>query len=370
MTDQKQTPVRYGLIGAGSFGQFCLQQYEQLDEVRAVAVADVNPDTARFAADTLGIEAAESADALLARDDIDLVHIATPPFTHRELAMKALQAGKHVLCEKPLATSEGDAEQMIAAARERGLVLSVNLIMRHDPLCEAVRQIVREGLLGEPLHGFFENYAKDEPLLPDHWFWKPELSGGIFIEHGVHFFDLVSWWLGPGEIACAQEVHRPGAEFIEQVHATVRYPRGVLMNFYHGFTQPTRMDRQEMRLVFERGMLRLFEWVPTEIELDFLADADTLARIRELLPGNELVSERLYEHKEREVMGRHKQFTADGRYLLRAGTGMTKPELYGHVLRSLLADQIAAIRNPAHERRITEENGYTSLQTAVRAQEM
>jgi predicted dehydrogenase len=350
-----------------------VEQYRSLESIACVAVADVNADAARAAADALGLEACASVDELLGRDDIYLVHIATPPTTHAELVTRVLEAGKHVLCEKPLATELKDAKAMIALAEKKRCTLSVNLIMRYNPLAEAVRSIVRTKLLGEPLHGFFENYAKDEPLGPDHWFWKRELSGGIFIEHGVHFFDLFQWWLGSrddaGKVEAAQQVQRPGAagELIEQVQATVRYKESVLVNFYHGFTQAERMDRQEMRIVFERGTLRLFEWVPTRLEIDALCDGSTVEALQHVLPEPQCRRVAEYHGPDKKVYSRHKHYEVDGRYEITSGVGMDKPALYGHVLRGLLDDQIQAIHDPDHKRRITEANGYTSLAIATEA---
>ncbi|MFA9477846.1 Gfo/Idh/MocA family protein [Phycisphaerales bacterium AB-hyl4] len=362
--------IGYGLIGAGSFGQFACTKYQELDAVRPIALADENREAADRAAASLGIEASESVDALLARDDIDLVHIATPPFTHRELVTRALEAGKHVLCEKPLATSLADAEMMIDLAESKGRILSVNLIMRYDPLCETMKRIIESKLLGEPVHGFFENYAKDEPLPPEHWFWKQNLSGGIFIEHGVHFFDLFQWWLGEPEIVAAQQIKRGGADLIEQVQATARYGEGVLVNFYHGFTQATRMDRQEMRLVFERGAISLDEWVPTSMTIDCIATRDQVDAMAAMLPDCQIENVASYTGEDRKVTSRHKSYEVDGHYRLYGTTGMTKDELYGHVLQQLLLDQIQAINDSSHQRRVSERNGYGSLHAAVTAEQL
>ena len=83
---------------------------------------------------------------------------------------------------------------------------------------------------------FLENYASDEKLVPEHWFWNPAQSGGIFIEHGVHFFDMFEGWLGIGRLVNAFDIQRPGVEgtIIDRVQATVMYPQGPV-NFYHGF---------------------------------------------------------------------------------------------------------------------------------------
>jgi len=360
----------YALVGCGAFGRFCLDAYAALEGLAVRGVCDRDPDRAAAAAVTAGIDAVDF-DALLAADDVHLVHLATPPATHVELARRALEAGKHVLCEKPLATDLAGARAMADLARERGLVLVANLVMRYDPLCEAVRRILAEGILGAPLYARFENCAKDEDLPPDHWFWDPARSGGIFVEHGVHFFDLFAAWFGPGEVTAADRVIRPGVEALEeQVRCTVRYAGGCVADLYHGFTQADRMDRQEFRIVCERGDLRLEEWVPTRLFIDALLAVPELARLKELLPGARCKAVARYAGDERRVYSRHRAYEVDGRYRLAVDAGMDKGALYAHVLRALLADQLAAMVDPGHERRVAEENGVASLAMALRAREL
>ena len=302
---------------------------------------------------------------------MQIIHIATPPSTHCELAMAALDAGKHVLCEKPLATNLADARRMIDAARTARRFRAVNLIMRYDPLNQAVARILKAGLLGAPLHAFFENYAGDTPLGPGHWFWKPEISGGILIEHGVHFFDLFRMWFGPGQVVAAQQSERPeSGGIIDQVHCTVRYGSVLLANFYHGFHQSSRMEAQEARIVCERGTIRLFEWVPTRIEIDLLANYAELDAVRSIVPHAEVEEVARYEGGERDILARHNSFPADGRFCIRGSTGMSKQELYGRVVRELLEDQIRSIDDPQHQRLVSEENGLTSLEIAVEADEL
>ena len=158
------------------------------------------------------------------------------------------------------------ADRLIAVARKHDRVLVANLMQRYNPLFDAVNRLIQSQTLGDLLHGYFENYASDENLPPEHWFWDRTQSGGIFIEHGVHFFDLFAGWLGAGTVVAAERSIRPGSSppIEEQVQCTVRYGPTALVNFYHGFHQTGRMDRQEMRLVFERGDVTLYDWVPTQ----------------------------------------------------------------------------------------------------------
>jgi predicted dehydrogenase len=356
--------IRLGVIGCGGFGLFALQHFSQVPGVQPVAIAGTHRDAARAAAHRFGIPDLEEIETLVRRDDVDLVYIATPPFLHHEQALAALTHGKHVLCEKPLAVTLEQADALIAAARDRGLLLATNLMQRYNPLFDAVRSLIDQQVLGEVLHGYFENYAADEGLRPEHWFWDPAKSGGIFIEHGVHFFDLFAGWLGPGKVVAAQVATRPGSGFEDQVQCSVRYGEQVLVNFYHGFHQAGRMDRQELRLVFERGDILLEEWIPTRFRIHAIVDEAQTRTLCELFPGARLDVSVVYAGKDRHCRGRGHEYDVYQQIEL---TGGHEPKMhrYGDLLQALLRDQIAWIENHAHQRRITDQNGRDSLALAV-----
>jgi predicted dehydrogenase len=90
-----------GLLGCGSFGRFCLREFAAMPGLRAAAVADSIPEAALKAGEEFAVPVCADIHELAAREDVQIIHIATPPSTHRELAIAALDAGKHVLCEKP-----------------------------------------------------------------------------------------------------------------------------------------------------------------------------------------------------------------------------------------------------------------------------
>ena len=359
--------VRLAVIGCGGFGLFALQHFAQVGGVKLVGMAGTHRPAALAAARRFGIPEVEDVGALLRRDDVDLVYVATPPFLHHPQVLMALEAGKHVICEKPLALTVAQADEMIAAARRNGRLLVANLMQRYNPIFDAVRQLVRSQILGDFLHGTFENYASDENLPADHWFWDRSLSGGLFVEHGVHFFDLFAGWLGPGRAEAAQCRVRPGTPIEEQAQCTVRYGDTGLVNFYHGFHQPGRMDRQEMRLLFERGDVTLFEWVPTRVRVHALADEKGTRDLCDLFPGARLDVTATYSGRDRSCRGRHKTLDVYQMFELTYGEGRLKTHVYGDLLRALLADQLAWLRDPTHQRRVTEENGRDSLAVAREA---
>ena len=364
-----QGEIRLAVIGCGGFGLYALQQFAQVPGVKLAGMAGTHRDAALAAARRFGIPEIESVDKLLARKEVDLVYIATPPFLHYPQAFAALEAGKHVICEKPLAMTVEQADTLIAVARKNDRVLVANLMQRYNPLYEAVKRVIQSQTLGDLLHGYFENYASDENLPPEHWFWDRSRSGGIFIEHGVHFFDLFSGWLGPGTVVAAERSIRPGSSppIEEQVQCTLRYGPTALVNFYHGFTQAGRMDRQELRLVFERGDVTLYDWVPTRARIHAIADEAGTRALCELFPGARIDVSAAYSGKDRACQGRHKVLDTYQMIELSWGDGTNKSHRYGELLRAILSDQMAWICDRSHRRRITEQNGRDSLAVACAA---
>ncbi len=359
--------LRIGAIGAGGFGLFALQQFLQAPGVSLAAIAGTHREAALAMARRFGVQDLIEVDALLTSPDIDLVYIATPPFLHFPQARAALLAGKHVICEKPLAMTLAQADELLAIAKDRDLLCIANLMQRYNPLFESARALVESRVLGECLHGWFENYASDEGLGPDHWFWDPTKSGGIFIEHAVHFFDLFEGWLGQGNVVAAQRILRPGSDIEEQVQCTVRYGSGPLVNFYHGFTQPSRLDRQEFRLLFEHGELTLEEWVPVRASIRAVVNEEQTRTLLELFPGSRLDVLKTYGGRDRAARGRFKDIDVYQQIdLTHAPTG-DKMRRYCELLRALFDDQLAWIRDRSHVRKITERNGRDSVAMAETA---
>ena len=380
--------LRVGLVGCGAFARFSLAQYRQLPGVTIAAVADIDATAAARAAHELGAEA-HTPDAVLTAADLDLVYIATPPALHFRQAKQALETGKHVLVEKPLATTVADARELDSLSTRQGRVCVANLVERYNPLADCVKRVIEGGLLGDLLHGLFVNEAADEGLAPSHWFWNRETSGGIFVEHGVHFFDLVAYWLGEGHVvSAARSLREPSAAdgaVEEEVMCTCRYPRpragaagavactrhtGLLFHFEHGFHQASRMDRQEMRLIFERGELRLFDWVPTHGLVRALLDEAATEALAGLLPNAAIHRVESYEGQARQARGRFKPFLASGLVEIRFTTGLDKLGIYAQVVRDLAADQLAWIRDPSHARRLTEADSVASVAMACAADRM
>ncbi len=362
--------IGLGLIGCGAFGEFCLHAYNRLPEVRIAAVADANFDAARRLAKQFDCPAYRSMDDLSGDPGVDLVHVATPPSSHHELVMTALRNGRHVLCEKPLAMTLEQADEMLAAAREEDLICPVNFVLRYNAVTDAVHRVLRTGALGKVLAGRLTNCAKDTPLPPNHWFWDKTICGGIFIEHGVHFYDMYSYWCGPGRVIAAHAETREGTQQEDRVLSVVRHDAGALVSHYHGFDQIIPMDRADHRLVCEMGDIAVYGWIPLSLLLDVAVDDEGADCLREALPEATIETLQTFPGTSGHLRGRGVMRNVTKRLLFTWTPKENKEEVYSDSLRALLSDQIAYIRNPALPRRITEQAGYEALALAVAAAEM
>ena len=356
-----------GIVGAGSFAAFASKAFLKVEGIKIIAVADTNEVAGKQLGNELNAGFYPVYQELLKNNKIDLVYIATPPSLHFQMSQEALHAGKHVICEKPAALKTSEAESLRALAKELKLLYVVNLMQRYNPLYTVVKKIVAEKLLGNFLHGFFENYASDENLNEGHWFWDDAKSGGIFIEHGVHFFDMFSGWLGKGKVVSAFQLHRENTSTIiyDRVQATVLYDKG-LVNFYHAFDQPKILDRQEIRLQFERGDISLYEWVPVKMKIHGLFEKGILKTLQDIIGPSSIV-----EHdtgkSEKIVKGKFAEIVFDNHITLECGSNSEKQNRYQQMLTAMLNDQWSWIRDDRHKRIINEDNAVESTRMAEEA---
>ena len=364
-------PVRIGLIGPRGFGAFCTGAYHAAHAAHAAHVARVVAFAGRDAANLTALAAQYSVPRtytdwreMLLDPDVEVVHIVTPPDLHAEMAVAALNAGKHVFVEKPLATTEEDAQAILDAARRAGRVAGINYVMRYDPLYRAVQAIARAGWLGPLTHVGFENYASDEGLGDDHWFWDPIASGGIFVEHGVHFFDIVGAIVGvPARDVLGRTWTRgDGTGKEDRVQALVTYENGVEAGFYHAFNRPGALERQTAHFAFGRGHVTLGGWIPTTLDLTAIVDDAGRAGLETILPLETVGG----DDTPPTVRGNGKSYAVTARVRARQHLGGPTP-VYLRAVQDAMADFAAAVRDPAHTPLVTAEDGAASLRVAVAA---
>ena len=190
-----------GVVGCGGISGVHIPVLMDLPGAEIRAVCDIRPERARAAAEKTGAEIVPDFEAMLARDDIDVVHILTPHYLHAPMAIAALRAGKHVLTEKPMATTLADARAMIAADAEPGTGrLGVIFQNRYNPATQALKAIIASGAPGRFL-GARANvcWHREAPYYTESG-WRGALAtegGGVLINQAIHTLDLLSYIGGP-----------------------------------------------------------------------------------------------------------------------------------------------------------------------------
>lgn len=235
-----EAPLGVGLIGCGDVAPRHASAVAEADGVRLVACMDVLEGPATSLSEAFGVPYTTSVEALVGRDDVDLVVIASPPFTHLELTQKAAAAGKAILCEKPLALSLAEADRMIAACQEAAVALATCFPMRYLRAAGQAEQLVRSGALGEVIGIRIHNLSEKKDC---YWTggysgrtktdWRTSRrasGGGVVMTNISHHLDLVRSITGL-EVA---RVYAEAGTFCTEVEvedlavASLRYENGAI----------------------------------------------------------------------------------------------------------------------------------------------
>jgi len=365
----KNKSIGLGLIGCGDFGRFCMEAFSGIEGVKPAAVADIVPPAADAMGKALGVPAFHSPEELIACEAVDVVHIATPPSSHYDIVMSALEAGKHILCEKPLAMDNAQATEMVEKAQSKKLTMPVNFVLRYNDVVDTLKAVIDSGALGKVLRAQLTNCASDHKLMPKHWFWNKSISGGIFIEHSVHFFDLYRHLLGDGEVIFSHTESREsdGIEMEDRAMCSVRHDSGTIASQYHCFDQPLPMDRTNHRLVCEMGDIFIEGWIPLEMRIDAVVNEESLGKLIECCPDCDVEVIEEYAGRDEPIIGRSLVRDVDRRICLTYVPTTEKQAVYAQSVRDLFADQIAFIKDPSHAREVTETNGLDAVRLAEKA---
>jgi predicted dehydrogenase len=226
--------IKVAIFGIGFMGRVHTEALRRLN-IEVVGVAGRTAEAARKFADTLGIERATgNYQDLLADADVDAVHVCTPNDLHYPMAMAALNAGKHVLCEKPLAASVSEAEGMIALAKKMGLANCTFFNVRSYPQLQNMRGMCKAGMFGD-IYVVQGTYSQDWLLYDTDWNWRIETgSSRTFADIGSHWCDLAEHITGKRiSSLCAD---------LQTFHKTRKKPRHSVETFTGKTLSPDEYD--------------------------------------------------------------------------------------------------------------------------------
>ncbi len=192
--------IGFGIVGGGVIGPLHAQAITAQPDARLVAVCDIVPGAAEKLAGDYNAEAMTDLDAMLARDDIQVVNVCVPSGLHAEIGVKAARAGKHVICEKPIDITLDAADRLIAACDEAGVKLQVISQHRFGAGMRRLKQAIDDGALGTLVMGNAEIFWYRAQAYYDSGGWRGTWAldgGGCLMNQGVHYVDLLRWAMGP-----------------------------------------------------------------------------------------------------------------------------------------------------------------------------
>ena len=209
--------VRVGIIGIGFMGRMHFETYRGMKGVRVAAICDIDPKkrsgdwsgivgnigAAGKRTDLTGVEVHSSAYRMIADPEIDVIDITLPTYLHSRYAIRALRAGKHVVCEKPIAINSREAARMVKAARISGKRLFIGHCIRFWPHYAVARQIVRSGRLGRVISACFRRFSSTPTWSWRNWLQNPLKSGLCALDMHIHDADFVLYCLGRPKTVCS-----------------------------------------------------------------------------------------------------------------------------------------------------------------------
>ncbi len=290
--------LRIGMIGCGEIAVQTAKGIAAAESAEHVMVMDVDARVARDLGETHGVPWTTSVDEILSNPRVDAVYIAVPHYLHAPLTIQALRAGKHVLVEKPIATTLEDADRMIAAAREAGVKLSVAYHAQVDPACRAVRELIADGAIGRVV-GTRIVYRGDKPS--SYWHggysgriqtdWRTsraKAGGGVLIMNTVHDLNTIRFVTGleVTRVYAEYDTFATPVEVEDYIALTYRYDNGAIGTLEAGSAVRGRDPLRETNRIYgetgqiilanpprvfvseERSGLRAGEWQDVPVSSD------------------------------------------------------------------------------------------------------
>lgn len=259
--------INVGLIGCGLIGRFhstairAIAARRVLD-INYAVVCDLDPARARSFADVTGARPYTDASELLDSPDIDAVYVCVPTAYHKDLVLRAAANGKHIFCEKPLAATMADVEEMVAAVEKAGVKAGVGLVLRHSPILTVLKDLMDDPTLGRMMAIVF----RDDQFFPitGHYGseWRKDraiVGAGTLLEHSIHDVDVLRWFAGEARTVRGTVRNFAGYDGVEDlVFAYLDFENGAqadLISVWHSVLG--RPSTRRLEVFFEKGFFSI-----------------------------------------------------------------------------------------------------------------
>lgn len=251
--------VRFGIVGTGGMGSGHAKTMQSIEECKLVAVCDIVPEVAEAVGEQYNVPYFTDYHDLIDREDVDAVVVATPHYFHPEIAIYAMEKGKPVISEKPIAVTVSAADAMVAAAKRTGTPFAVMYQSRTEPIWQAAWNLVQSGQLGEIYRTMlvYADFRSQAYYNSAGWraTWAGE-GGGVLINQAPHSLDRFTWLAGlPNRVTAYTATANHKIEVEDVAAAMLEYPNGATGFIYCSTTEMPGTDILEIS--GELGKLRV-----------------------------------------------------------------------------------------------------------------
>jgi predicted dehydrogenase len=251
--------LNVGVVGCGGQGLAHLERFLRDERVKIVAVCDVDEARAKEAAKRFNAKYYTSYEGFLKHPNLDVVSIATPNYMHASQAVAALNAGKHVLCEKPMALTVEDCNRMIEASEKFGRILAVGFQLRFKDAFQKTRNLIHE--LDGSLNAYVLRFSPNPYDLNLEWRRRKSLMGGLILSMNCHEVDMMRWLLGEVEYVKADlktMLYKDIIDYEDNAWLILGFRGGLTATLGSSMTAHTSI--YEYTFICKKGTIRLYPW--------------------------------------------------------------------------------------------------------------
>lgn len=253
--------INVGVVGVGIFGVNHIKALKNDEYANLTCFVDLNEETVKKVEEEYSIKGYTSLEEMLEKEDLDAVTIATPDHLHVEPALQAIEKGKHVLIEKPIATTIEDAETIMAAAEKHNVRVAVDFHKRWDPASINMKNRIDDNTLGRLIRGYMN--MDDIIDVPMNWLkWSAQSSPAHFL--GIHCYDLIRWYMGCEATEVYAKGHKTvlkekGIDTYDNIQAFITFENGCIWTVETSWIYPNEFPKANdgrTSLLGEFGLIR------------------------------------------------------------------------------------------------------------------
>ncbi len=230
--------LRVGILGTGAMGRIHAASFKQIQDVQVTAFADENELKGRETAQQFNVRFEKSADSLINDPAIDIINICLPTPLHKKYVIKALKTGKHIFCEKPIARTLPDAEEIANLVEKSKSTFMVGHVCRFFPDIVTIKNLIDQGKVGKV--GVARSSRTGHfPQGEQNWYRTLSMSGGVVLDLIIHDFDFMNWFFGKPKRVFARGLSKSGIKDFDYALVVIRYKNGVIAHVEGSWAEPS-----------------------------------------------------------------------------------------------------------------------------------